>query len=263
VHEVADDDSPADVTVVEDDREESERPARAARDDQDDGKRRKRRRRRGGRDRGDRERGPAPGQPPGVGPQPDAPFADDRPLAAADAGSDADDDDDGDAEGDANGNLEAGQQPAAVGENGEGLRRKRRRGRRGRRGRRPDEGGGVPYQGGQAGAPASPLGHLPTPAQALDAPDWPATGGFDTTPGATPRAYDALRPRREPAVAPREAVYSDAPKADAPRAEEPKAERSSIASFFGFGANKPEEGDDGGSDSKPQRKGWWQRKPDA
>jgi ribonuclease E len=263
VHEVTDDDGPAEVTVVEDDREESERPARAARDDQDDGKRRKRRRRRGGRDRGDRERGPAPGQPPGVGPQPDAPFADDRPLAAADAGSDADDDDDGDAEGDANGNLEAGQQPAAVGENGEGLRRKRRRGRRGRRGRRPDEGGGVPYQGAQGGAPASPLGHLPTPAQALDAPDWPATGGFDTTPGAAPRTYDAPRPRREPAVAPREAVYSDAPKADAPRAEEPKAERSSIASFFGFGANKPEEGDEGGSDSKPQRKGWWQRKPDA
>jgi ribonuclease E len=265
VHEVQDDDVSGDVTVVEDDREDGEQPSQAARGGEDDGKRRKRRRRRGGRDRGDRERGPSQGQPPGVGPQPDAPFAEDRPMAAVEAGNDTDDDD-GDAEGDAEGNVEGGLQPAA-GENGaDGPRRKRRRGRRGRRGRRPEEGGSVPYQGSQERAPASPLGHLPTPAQAFDAPDWPASGGFDTTPGATPRTYDAPRfdkpPRREPVAKP-EPAYSEASKPDAPRADEPKAERSSIASFFGFGAAKPEDNDDNGGEPKPQRKGWWQRKPDA
>lgn len=126
----------------------------------------------------------------------------------------------------------------------------------------------MPYQGGPA---PSPLGHLPTPAQALDAPDWPGTGGFDTTPGAVPRSYDAARfdpppPRREPKVEQRETAYADAPKPEAPRVvEEPKAERSSIASFFGFGGPKAEEpSEDTAADPKqPQRKGWWQRKPDA
>ena len=267
VHEAADDDVSGDITVVEDDREDGEQPSQAARGGEDDGKRRKRRRRRGGRDRGDRERGPSQGQPPGVGPQPDAPFAEDRPLAAA--STESDDDEDGEAEGDADGNLEGGHAPAAAGENGaDGPRRKRRRGRRGRRGRRPEEGGSVPYQGGPA---PSPLGHLPTPAQALDAPDWPGTGGFDTTPGAVPRSYDAPRfdpppPRREPKVEQRETAYADAPKPEAPRVvEEPKAERSSIASFFGFGGPKAEEpSEDAAVDPKqPQRKGWWQRKPDA
>jgi ribonuclease E len=263
VHEVADDEGPADVTVVDDEREDGEQPAAGR--SEDGGGRRKRRRRRGGRDR-ERDRGPRQ-QAPGLGPQPDAPFAEDRPMVAA--GNDGDDGDDGDADGgaDGEGSEESGQQqPAAFGENGEGPRRKRRRGRRGRRGRRPEEGGSVPYQGG---APApSPLGHLPTPAEAFDAPDWPATGGFDTTPGATPRSYDAPRfdqpppPRREPAPE-REAAYSDAPKPEAPRVEEPKTERSSIASFFGFGANKPEETEEANAEPKPQRKGWWQRKPDA
>jgi len=262
VHEVADDDAPSEVDGADEEREDGEQP-QAAREE-DGGRRRRRRRRRGGRDR-DRERGPSQQQAPGTGPQPDAPFAEDRPLAAA--GDDADDGDDGDSEGgsDSEGD-ESGQQSAALGEGGNGPRRKRRRGRRGRRGRRPEE-GGVPYQGGQEGPAPSPLGHLPTPAQAFDAPDWPASGGFDTTPGATPRAYDAPRfdqppPRREPAAQP-EPAFSDASKSDAPRAEEPKTERSSIASFFGFGATKPEESEDTGGEPKPQRKGWWQRKPDA
>jgi ribonuclease E len=264
VHEVAEDDGPSEVDTVDEEREDGEQP-QAAREE-DGGKRRRRRRRRGGRDR-DRERGPAPQHAPSTGPQPDAPFAEDRPIAAV--SEDADDGDDGDAEGGAESEGEDGQQPvAAFGENGNGPRRKRRRGRRGRRGRRPEE-GGVPYQGGHEGPPPSPLGHLPTPAQAFDAPDWPSSGGFDTTPGATPRTYDAPRfdqspPRREPVAQP-EPAYSEASKADAPRADEPKAERSSIASFFGFGTTppKPEDNDDGGGEPKPQRKGWWQRKPDA
>lgn len=123
----------------------------------------------------------------------------------------------------------------------------------------------MPYQ---QGAPmVSPLGHLPTPAEALDAPDWPSTGGYDTRPGApppVPRSFDQPPPpRREPKPEPREPVMADAPKAEPPRAEETKQERpSSIASFFGFGA-KPEESEPEPSEPKVQRKGWWQRKPDA
>jgi hypothetical protein len=50
-------------------------------------------------------------------------------------------------------------------------------------------------------------------------------------------------------------------KPEAPRVEEPKVERSSIASFFGFGA-KPDETPPPPSEPRPQRKGWWQRKSD-
>jgi ribonuclease E len=171
---------------------------------------------------------------------------------AADAGGDDDGDDDGDdAEG--VGETEAGgvpgqQQPAAFGENGDGRKRRRRRGRRGRRGRRED-GGAPPYQSEPQG---SPLGHLPTPAEALDAPDWPATGGFDTRVGAPPpRSFEA--PRREP--------KAEAPAMTAPLPpDEPKQERSGIASFF-FGPKVEES--ESGADSKPQRKGWWQKKTDA
>jgi ribonuclease E len=257
VHDVVHEDSGgvSEVTEVEE-RDEGEH-VQQPRGEQDGGGRRgKRRRRRGGRDR-DRERGPGH-EPRGIGPQPETPFADERPPVAAEAaGVDGDDGDEGD-EGDADGNVAASASP---GENGEGQRRKRRRGRRGRRGRRQDEGGGVPYQGAPA---ASPLGHLPTPADALDAPDWPSTGGYDTTPGApppVPRSFE--QPRREPRPEPREPAMADAPKADAPRGEEPKQERSSIASFFGFGT-KPEEsnGEPEPSEPRPQRKGWW-RKTDA
>ena len=176
-------------------------------------------------------------------------MAGEAPMAA-DAGDDDGDDDGDDAEG--AGEVEGGepgqQQPAAFGENGDGRKRRRRRGRRGRRGRRED--GGTPYQ---SEPQSSPLGHLPTPAEALDAPDWPATGGFDTRVGAPPPARSFDAPRREQTV--------EAPAmASAPPTEEPKQERSGIASFL-FGP-KAEEGDSG-SESKPQRKGWWQRKTDA
>ena len=177
-------------------------------------------------------------------------MADDVPMAA-DAGGDDDGDDEGD-DADGVGEVEGApgqQQPAAFGENGDGRKRRRRRGRRGRRGRRED--GGTPYQ---SEPQSSPLGHLPTPAEALDAPDWPATGGFDTRVGAPPppaRSFDA--PRREHHV---EAPTMTAP----PPAEEPKQERSGIASFF-FGPKADES--ESGSESKPQRKGWWQKKTDA
>jgi hypothetical protein len=114
----------------------------------------------------------------------------------------------------------------------------------------------------------SPIGRLPTPAEALDAPDWPSTGGYDTTPGAAPpvpRSFEQ-QPRREHKPEPREhkpeprePAMADAPAAA--RADEPKQERSSIASFFGFGS-KPEEPAPEPTEPRPQRKGWW-RKPDA
>jgi ribonuclease E len=228
-------------------REEGEQQT-GERRDQDGGRRRRRRRRRGGRDR---ERGPQQDQPPGTGPQPEARFDDNGPMQAAE-GSEEDGDDDVDGtEASGEDAPEFGTQPPQFGENGEGPRRRRRRGRRGRRGRRNED--GTPYQGTpQSG---SPLGHLPTPAEALDAPDWPATGGYDTRPGAPPpappRSFEPPAPqqRREPEPVP-----------EPPRLEEPRPERPSIASFFGFGSKS----DDGATaEAKQQRKGWWQKKTDA
>jgi ribonuclease E len=211
-----------------------------ARTGEGEGRRRKRRRRRG-RDRGDRPGGQ--GQPQ---PRPAHAAAEERPDLQTNA------DDDGDAEGEADGpddEIEAAApQAGAPGENGEG-RRRRRRGRRGRRGRRPGENGSqAPQQHGSGYAAPSPIGHLPTPAEALDAPDWPATGGFDTRRGE--------RPQNQP-DAPRANVTP--PKPEPAPEPEAKPERPSIASFFGFGS-KPEEPASTPSEPQPERKGWWQKR---
>ncbi len=203
-----------------------------------DGPRRRRRRRGRGRDR---ERGP------GDRPQPAqaeaSPF-----VERTESTSDVNDDEGDDADG-PEGDNEPGTQPAAAsGEAGEGQRRRRRRGRRGRRGRRPEDGSGefVPQQ--HSSAP-SPIGHLPTPAEALNAPDWPATGGFDTRRGERPAPYE--QPRSAPPPPKAEPVAEVAPEA--------KAERPSIASLFGFGA-KPEEATPPNGEPKPERKGWWNKR---
>ena len=103
----------------------------------------------------------------------------------------------------------------------------------------------------------SPLGSLPTPAEALDAPDWPA-GGFDTQPGERPRVHV---PRRSGDLTEAEAPTKPAPILDEQPVAEAKPERSSIAAFFGFGA-KPPTTDSEPADSKPSRKGWWQKGAD-
>jgi ribonuclease E len=218
-----------------------------------DGRKRKRRRRRGGRDRG-----PGQGQPPGVGPQPSVPYATDAPEMAASGGTDSDDDGDDDEGDDAapaeNGSAYPGGAPVATGVRDDGQPRRRRRGRRGRRGRRPGEGG---PEGQQTPQPQmSPIGRLPTPAEALDAPDWPETGGYDTQPGQRPPvARDLPRPPRPEHRAEQLATSSDDAKVEA------KSDRPSIASFFGF-SPKPDDGDSG--EPKTERKGgWWQKKTGA
>ncbi len=236
-----DEEEAADVTEVED-REDAPQPEAArAGEAEGDGRRRRRRRRRG-RDR-DRDR-PGQGQPAAA---PEMAANDERPEPHAD-GDDEGDGDEGDGpEGEGN---DTQQQPASFGENGEGQRRRRRRGRRGRRGRR--EGGGSGYEQPQqsSGTPApSPIGHLPTPAEALDAPDWPATGGFDTRRGERPH-------HQERAAAPPPPPPKPAP---APEPAEPKADRPSIASFFGFNS-KPEEQSATPSEPRPERKGWWNKR---
>ncbi len=239
VHE-DDDEEVADAPETEG-REDAPQAEKPRTNGEGDGPRRRRRRRGRGRDR---ERGP------GDQPQPSqaegTPFVERMELTA-----DANDDEgDADAEGpEGEDNNESGTQPeAASGEAGEGQRRRRRRGRRGRRGRRPDEGSGefVPQQ--HSNAP-SPIGHLPTPAEALNAPDWPATGGFDTRRGERPAPYE--QPRSAPPPPKAEPVAEVAPEA--------KAERPSIASLFGFGA-KPEESSPPNGEPKPERKGWWNKR---
>ncbi len=215
---------------------EEERAAGAA----DRGGRRRRRRR--GRNR-DRDNRPVHGQPAeGQRPQPEA-AAD---TAEGDSQDDGADDDAEVSDGD---DAAAPQQPAAFGENGEG-RKRRRRGRRGRRGRRPDGDGSSGYGSTpQPQAAPSPIGHLPTPADAFDAPDWPSTGGYETNRGERPPMPRNIEPPRhatpEPVVPP-----------------EPKpAERTSIASLFGFGS-KPEEPPAANTpnEPKPERKGWWNKR---
>ena len=213
--------------------------AEEARGGEGDGRRRRRRRRRGR----DRDRGTGQGHPL---PQPEHAAAEDRPDPQAHA------DDDGDAEGEAEGPEEEGEaasQPGAVGENGE-ARRRRRRGRRGRRGRRPGENGThAPQQHGSGYTSPSPIGHLPTPAEALDAPDWPAPGGFDTHRGERPAPLPE---------APRVNV-TPTPKPGPSPEPEAKPERPSIASFFGFGS-KPDEPASAPSEPQPERKGWWNKR---
>jgi hypothetical protein len=98
----------------------------------------------------------------------------------------------------------------------------------------------------------SPLGSLPTPADALDAPDWPAGGGFDTLPGERPHVH--IPPPRAADV-----MEAEPPKPAPQREEaaEPKQERSSIASFFGFTPKPAAEAEP--TEAKPTRKGWWNR----
>jgi ribonuclease E len=217
-HEDDRDDEEVATVSVDEDGDEEARPAASGTEPQGEGKRRKRRRRRGR----DRDREPrVGGAPQDDGEQPfqaEAPDASTPELDADQADRDEGDDEAGEP------SDETGDQPRP-GETAEaGQRRRRRRGRRGRRGRRFEEGNGTP-------AVDVGLGGLPTPAQALDAPDWPATGGFTTTPGQSPQRRSE---RSEPYSSMR---TSDAPVPVemAPRAPEARQERASIASFFGFG----------------------------
>ncbi|MCE9520836.1 MAG: ribonuclease E/G [Alphaproteobacteria bacterium] len=222
-----------------------------------DGPRRKRRRRRGGRDR---EHGAAHAPVPSNGPQPQVSFPSAAPGVVASADANDDDGEEGDADeatGTADGGTyPAGPQSAATGEQTEGQRRRRRRGRRGRRGRRPGEEG---FEAQPQQAAPSPIGRLPTPAEALDAPNWPATGGYDTVPGERPVVARDSTPQY---VRPAPRVQSYEPSSAPVEVKtEAKVERPSIASFFGFGG-KPEDGNgDASTETKPERKGgWWQKK---
>ena len=244
--------------------------------------RRKRRRRRRGRDRGPRPDAGAENSP--------AAFGDAPALTADDAESSESGEHEGEDEGpDDQENAAGTGAPQADGTEGpDGQRRRRRRGRRGRRGRRFGENG----NGAATDEPAIGIGNLPTPAEALDAPDWPAPGGFVRTPGPAP---EQPMPRRssEP--------YSSVRTSDAPvpdevqaRAQEPRAERSSIATFFGFGAKPeaqarpevqvrpepparveapvrheppaptvPAAAPEPEASDAPKKRGWWQKKTDA
>ena len=221
-----------------------------------DGHKRKRRRRRGGRDR---ERGPAQGQPPGMGPQPPVPYGGEAPEMVASSNDDDGDDDADDAPATDGGAYPAGPRSATA-ENGDGEPRRRRRGRRGRRGRRPGEGGGEPQPAQQQ--QMSPIGRLPTPANALDAPDWPATGGYDTQPGERPpvsRDVPQRNPRR-----PDQTQNNQASATTDEAKPETKSDRPSIASLFGFGPKADSGASVDGNEPKAERKGgWWQKKTGA
>ncbi|MFN9163601.1 MAG: Rne/Rng family ribonuclease [Alphaproteobacteria bacterium] len=229
-----------------------------------DGRNRRRRRRRRGRDR-DRERGPRPEHGEANGehvPTAAAEGPSELSDGESDAGGDADGDDDG--EGVGEGFQGGGEGHGQGSEAGDGQRKRRRRGRRGRRGRRFGEG----ENQGERPAPASGIAHLPTPAEAFEV-DWPGEGGQERLHGAPPeptirRPVD-VAPRPEPVEAP--AV----PEEIAPRGAEARPERSSIASFFGFGA-KPERSEPaprqeppppvGDASDGPKKRGWWQKRAD-
>ena len=227
--------------------DDSRKPVEAAQGESAESQRRKRRRRRGR----DRDREPRPALTPGMGPQPDLPPVPPS-LEVQTAhlnGIETDSDDEGD---DADDVIDTAANPAATTETADGQRRRRRRGRRGRRGRKFDE-GTAPDQA------SSPIGHLPTPAEALEAPEWPRTGGFDTRPGKLPPAA-----RRSESFEPYSGLVSQpaAPAVESEtRSSEPKQERSSIATFFGFGPKseepKPAEGNEN------PRKGWWQKRSEG
>jgi ribonuclease E len=255
------DESEAEVSEPSDEEEFSGAPSSpaGASSETGEGRNRRRRRRRRGRDR---DRGPRPEQ---------GDDADVHAHVAAEQGpaelSDGDNDPAADGEDDGEGFAEGGE--AGVegnghgGEASDGQRRRRRRGRRGRRGRR--------FEGqGEAVAPASGIAHLPTPAEAFEAVDWPADGGQERLHGAAPeptvrRPVDVAAPAApiEPPSVPEEI---------APRGGDARPERSSIASFFGFGAKpdrsepapRPEpappapEASDG-----PKKRGWWQKRADG
>lgn len=208
-----------------------------------DGRRRKRRRRRG---RGERDSRPV--SQPGTDLQVE-PLQSSAVVEVQSSSEDSSDADDADTDDDGPEEVQGALPSSAPGAEGaDGLRRRRRRGRRGRRGRRLGE--------GQTPAPnGSPIGNLPTPAEALDAPEWPSTGGFDTRPGVMPPAA-----RRQESFEPYSGMRTaevPIPVEVEPRLGEPKPERSSIASFFGFGT-KPEE-PKVDTDDLPKRRGWWQK----
>jgi ribonuclease E len=237
-HDEPEEDTDTEVAET-DDREEAAQGDQERPQGDRDGRRRRRRRRRG-RDR-DRnfDQGPAP-----EGQQPEA-AAHEHAETDSSESDGADEPDEAEGEDTDNGQ----QRPAGFNENGEGGRRRRRRGRRGRRGRRPEGGAeGNPGYAAQTTAP-SPIGHLPTPADALEAPDWPSTGGFDTSPGSRP---------------PRPRDIETPPPAVQPQPVEPKpAERpTTIASLFGFGpkAEEPPPSPTPSGEPRPERKGWWQKR---
>ncbi len=241
-----DEEETSDGTAPEsEEREEAPQTEEARAAGEADGPRRRRRRRRGR----DRDR------TPGDRPQPAQ--AEGASVKRAEPSAEASNDDvpDGDTEGPEGDDNEAGSQPAAGAPNeageGDGQRRRRRRGRRGRRGRREEGTGDYVPQHQQTAAP-SPIGHLPTPAEALDAPDWPATGGFDTRRGERPPQHVEQPRVAAPAPQPKPEPIAEA-------ATEARAERPSIASLFGFGA-KPEEPGPTSTEPKPERKGWWNKR---
>ena len=224
-----------------------------------DGRRRRRRRRRG-RDR-DRQRGPRADDGQDVAGAGHGSHAEPDAAGFADDGQDSS----GEAEDDGEGPNESGYDPGdtqgAGAEGGDGQRRRRRRGRRGRRGKRFGEAQGGPL------AEVGGIGHLPTPAEALDAINWPAGGGLERIEGPAP----APVPRDLPATT---LVVEDRspPEEVVVRAAETRPERSSIASFFGFGA-KPEKSEPPpraevaapepeGPDA-PKKRGWWQKRADG
>jgi ribonuclease E len=263
VEEVAEEEASAIESNIEEVAEGE--PSNVQQSPRDGDRRGRRRRRRGGRDRFREDRPPqqqpGPSTPPGFGPQPVVDF-NAAPASEFEQPADAGDGDEGEA--DENTEFAANGQPRPEDGNGDGQQRgRRRRGRRGRRGRRfegDQTGEGQPQQQPQHHQGhqhmRSPLGSLPTPADALDAPDWPAGGGFDTTPGERPhvhippRAVDVME-AEPPKPAPQ--LREEAP-------PESKPERSSIAAFFGFTPKPQPESEP--TDSKPTRKGWWQRNAD-
>ncbi len=229
--------------------DDSHKPVEAAQGEPPESQPRKRRRRRGR----DRDREPRPTLAPGMGPQPDLPPAPPslEVQTARLNGIETDSVDEGEGD-DGDDVIDTAANPAATTETADGQRRRRRRGRRGRRGRKFDEGSPQEHA-------ASVIGHLPTPAEALDAPEWPRTGGFDTRPGKLPPAA-----KRSESFEPYSGLVSQpsAPAVESEtRSSEPKQERSSIATFFGFGPKaeepKPVEGNEN------PRKGWWQKRSEG
>lgn len=116
-------------------------------------------------------------------------------------------------------------------------------------------------------AEAGGIGHLPTPAEALDAINWPSEGGLERVDGPAPapvmRDLPATTLVVEDRSPPEEVVV---------RGAETRQERSSIASFFGFGA-KPEKSEpppraevappEPEAPDAPKKRGWWQKRADG
>lgn len=116
----------------------------------------------------------------------------------------------------------------------------------------------------------SGIGHLPTPAEALDAMNWPADGGLETVRGAAPAPLQESTPVARPTPPP----FVPSHQTDTPiqRIAEPRPERPSIASFFGFGPKvekqdatprtEPVPPQEEVTDA-PKKRGWWQKRADG